>query len=235
MSPEWSDEGSSDNFDKRVRALRPRPTDALIELVNESAQRQRNAGNMRRPLRVGLGIAAAAVLAFAFAVSGGPGYASSAVKQGVQQAESVVAPGAQTISDSPADTQYRPGKGCGDMNHIHDRRFECQISINDVTVKEGNSGTSPAIFIVSLGGIAIDAVTVDFTTGNGSATAPSDYLPSTGTVTFAPGESSKTVTVSVGGDNVREPNEIFYVNLSNTSTNAVIGDGQGAGTIKNDD
>jgi hypothetical protein len=78
-------------------------------------------------------------------------------------------------------------------------------------------------------------VTVDFTTGDGTATAPSDYAATDGTLTFAPGETAKTVTVQVNGDTRKEPNETFNLNLANATGNATIADGQAVGTIVNDD
>src|SRR5262249_41687553 len=77
-------------------------------------------------------------------------------------------------------------------------------------------------------------VTVDWATADGSATAGSDYTAASGTLTFAPGETSKTFTVAVIGDTTDEPNETFLVNLSNAA-NATISDGQGVGTITADD
>src|SRR4030095_16123414 len=78
------------------------------------------------------------------------------------------------------------------------------------------------------------AVTVNYTTANGTATAGSDYVATNGLVTFAPGTTSQNITVRVIGDQVNEVNETFFVNLSNP-TNASIADGQGLGTITNDD
>ena len=83
----------------------------------------------------------------------------------------------------------------------------------------------------------INAVTVDFATADGTATAPSDYVTTSGTLVF-PAELPKKkrfVTVKVKGDRVRELDETFFVNLSNPSGNACIDDPQGQGTIKNDD
>ena len=115
--------------------------------------------------------------------------------------------------------------------------FELQpaLSINDVSVTEGNSGTtSNATFTVSLSEPSTKAVTVNFSTDGGTATAGSDYLPLAGTITFAPDETSKTVSVAVNGDDEFEPDETFRVDLSN-ATNATISDAQGIGTITNDD
>jgi len=87
---------------------------------------------------------------------------------------------------------------------------------------------------VTLAAPSDEPVTVAYATGNGTATAGSDYQPASGTLAFAPGEISKTITVFVNGDRLGEPNETFAVNLSNP-TNATIADGQGLGTIVDDE
>jgi probable HAF family extracellular repeat protein len=108
------------------------------------------------------------------------------------------------------------------------------VTIGNATVIEGNSGTTDAVFTVNLSAASAQTVSVAFATANGSATAGSDYQANSGTVSFAPGETSKTVTVRVNGDRIGEPNETFAVNLSG-ATNASIADGQGAGTILDDE
>ncbi len=108
------------------------------------------------------------------------------------------------------------------------------ISINDVTLTEGNTGTSNATFTVSLSAAATSNVTVNYTTADGTATAGSDYTTTSGLVTFTPGQTTQTITVPVIGDTIVEPNETFFVNLT-TPTNATIADNQGIGTIINDD
>src|SRR5207249_219805 len=110
---------------------------------------------------------------------------------------------------------------------------EPRISINDVTVTEGNTGTVDATFTVSLS-VAYDVpVPVGYATPNATATAASDYQAASGTLTIPAGQTSGTITVLVNGDRIAEPNETFVVNLS--SPNAVITDGQGVGTILDDD
>jgi predicted extracellular nuclease len=109
-----------------------------------------------------------------------------------------------------------------------------QVSIGDATVVEGNKGVSYLTFTVSLDHPAADAVSVDWTTANGTALSGSDYLATGGSITFAPGETSKTVAVPVIGDSVAEANETLTVTLSNVS-GGTIADGSGAGTIVNDD
>jgi hypothetical protein len=108
------------------------------------------------------------------------------------------------------------------------------LSINDVTVTEGNAGTVSATFTVTLFPTATTTVTVNWATANGTATQPSDYAAGSGPLTFTPGEATKTITVTVNGDTTPEANETFFVNLSGAS-GASVSDGQGQGTITNDD
>ncbi|HJU44254.1 MAG TPA: Calx-beta domain-containing protein, partial [Vicinamibacterales bacterium] len=109
------------------------------------------------------------------------------------------------------------------------------ITINDVSTLEGNAGTTNAVFTVSLSNASAQPVTVNFATADGTATlADSDYQSASGTVTFAPGQTSQTVTVLINGDTTFEVDETYSVNLSG-ATNATISDGVGIGTIRNDD
>src|SRR5205823_14054025 len=105
----------------------------------------------------------------------------------------------------------------------------------NVTVTEGDSGTTNANFIVTLSAASGRTVVVNYATADGTATAPSDYVAilTTG-LTFNPGETIKTITVLVNGDIVDEPNETFTLNLSNP-TNATVPTATGTGTIVNDD
>lgn len=111
------------------------------------------------------------------------------------------------------------------------------VSISSVTSAEGNSGTTNQIFTVTLSSASGKTVTVPFATANGTATvAGDDYEATSGTLTFAPTETQKLITVTVNGDTVREPNETYNVNLS-APTNATLSEAasQGIGTINNDD
>ncbi len=108
------------------------------------------------------------------------------------------------------------------------------ISINDVTVTEGNSGTVNATFTAMLSAASAQTVTVNYATANGTATAGSDYFSGSGTVTFAPNVTAQTFSVTVNGDGLDEANETFFVNLSG-AVNATIADAQGQGTITDDD
>lgn len=109
------------------------------------------------------------------------------------------------------------------------------ISIAPVTDTEGNVGTKSFSFEVTLSGPASTNVTVNYATAAGTATAGADYQTTSGTLTFAPGELTKTVDVSITGDLVWELDETFTVNLTNPSANATIATASATGTIQNDE
>jgi hypothetical protein len=130
---------------------------------------------------------------------------------------------------APTNATIADGQGIGTI--LDD---EPRVSINDVTVTEGNTGTVNATFTVSLS-VAYDvAVTVHYQTANGSATAGSDYAAGSGDVIIAAGQTTKTFTVAVLGDRSAELTENFVVNLS-AATNGLIVDSQGVGTILDDE
>jgi len=108
------------------------------------------------------------------------------------------------------------------------------LRIGDSSVTEGDSGTTPSEFVVSLSQPSAFTVTVDFTTKDGAAIAGQDYVPVSGTLTFAPGVQERTVTVQVLGDTLDEPTEHYYVNLSN-ARNSIITDNSAQGYIQDDD
>jgi hypothetical protein len=109
------------------------------------------------------------------------------------------------------------------------------VSISNASITEGDKGTRLMTFTVSLTSASDQALTVNYATQNGSASPGKDYSAKSGTITFAAGETSKTITVSIKGDRQREADENFFVVLSNASVNAAILDGSGVGTILNDD
>lgn len=108
------------------------------------------------------------------------------------------------------------------------------LSISDETLTEGDDGTRNATFTVRLSVFSARTVTVGYATDGGTATSPADYKAESGTLTFSPGQTQKTVTVSVKGDSSCEPDETFFVRLSRP-TNATISDRSGTGIIANDD
>ncbi|BCM92994.1 hypothetical protein IAD21_04879 [Abditibacteriota bacterium] len=117
------------------------------------------------------------------------------------------------------------------------------LSINDVNVTEGNAGYTKAIFTVTLSSPSSRTTSVGYSTlsygrgvaiGGTSSTPNVDYLAASGTLTFLPGQTSKTVVVYIKGDPLVEGNEPFLVRLS-SPVNARLSDGIGLGTIQNDD
>jgi len=108
------------------------------------------------------------------------------------------------------------------------------LSVADASIAEGNTGTSQLSFTVTLSQAATIPVTVSYSTADGTASAGTDYTARSGTLTFAAGEISKTITVSIVGDSAVEANETFAVTLSGAS-GATIGHGSATGTIVNDD
>jgi hypothetical protein len=108
------------------------------------------------------------------------------------------------------------------------------VGIDDVSASEGNAGTTTVTFTVTLSAAAAGPVIVNYATADGTATAGTDYVASSGTLTFTAGQVTKTVAVTLNGDLTVEPNETLVVNLSGV-TAATIADAQGTGTITNDD
>ena len=77
---------------------------------------------------------------------------------------------------------------------------------------------------------------MSYRTVDGTATTgDGDYFPKTGTLTFAPGETTKTITIEVKGDNKKESIETFYLDLFGNSSNSLFTKNRGIGTILNDD
>src|SRR5689334_19872497 len=108
------------------------------------------------------------------------------------------------------------------------------ISVRDVVVVEGNSGTTQATFVVALSGPSSQSVSFSYATANGTAIADSDYIATSGTASFAPGEVEKPVVVLVNGDTVDEAQETFFLDISNVQ-NATVSSSRGNGFIVDDD
>ncbi|MCA9262727.1 MAG: proprotein convertase P-domain-containing protein [Planctomycetales bacterium] len=109
------------------------------------------------------------------------------------------------------------------------------FSIDDVTITEGDSGATSAVFTVTRSGEASQQVSVDYATADDSATSTSDYEGvATTTLTFAPGVTSIPISITVYGDADEESDEMFFVSLTNP-VGGTIADGQGVGTILDDD
>jgi hypothetical protein len=108
------------------------------------------------------------------------------------------------------------------------------LSVADTSVTEGNVGTKAITFTVTLSAASGRTVTVQWVTADGDAVTPTDYASASGSLTFNPGQTSKTVTVTVNGDLIAELDEPFLVELS-APTNASVDDGQATGTIVDDE
>jgi hypothetical protein len=127
---------------------------------------------------------------------------------------------------------------------IADARAQCTI-VNDDTVPtlttenafggEGDSSQSAMTFTLRLSNASYQTVSVGYATADGTAVAPADYAASTGTVTFAPEETTKTFTVMVKGDTLDEINEMFVVNFSGPVNVTLPANTQATGLIIDDD
>jgi hypothetical protein len=139
--------GRRDDVDRLLRTARPEPrrdfADALAAHVSRAARPERRSATSR----LGLALVATAAMLGAFGAAGGAGYAASAAKTVAKAANPVAivnhvlaapkrapakiphrtrAVSAVTADDAPSDDQYKPGKGCGDKNHVHARENECK-------------------------------------------------------------------------------------------------------------
>ena len=109
-----------------------------------------------------------------------------------------------------------------------------RFTVDDVTLVEGNNGITEAVFAVQASAGTIYPMTVDYTTVDGTATAGVDYTAQSGRLTFAPGETIQTIAVPIFSDTLHEWDETFTLTLSNPNY-AAIEDGEGLGTIADDD
>ena len=108
------------------------------------------------------------------------------------------------------------------------------LVVADVRLNEGNAGARDATFTVTLRPPSSEVVTVAYATRSGTAASPSDFTAVAGTLTFAPGDAQRTISVRVSGDSVAESNEAFGLVLSDP-VNAVLARATGQGTILDDD
>lgn len=108
------------------------------------------------------------------------------------------------------------------------------MTIEDATHEEGNLGATQFSFRIQLSGASSFPISVEYASADGTATGATDYVPVSGTVNFAPGETLKNVVVQVIGNFTPELDETFFINLSNPA-NATLLDNQALGTIIDDD
>jgi Calx-beta domain/RTX calcium-binding nonapeptide repeat (4 copies) len=166
---------------------------------------------------------------------GGPG--NDVLRGGPGNDALVGGPGADVLNCGPGqdvarvDAQDRVNKNCETVKGLPSPPV---VSIDNASTTESDSGTKILSLPVTLSAVSTKPVTVGFATADGTATAGSDYLSASGTLTFNPGETSKTVDVTINGDTTVEPDEDFVVSLS-SAVNATLGADVGTGTIQNDD
>jgi hypothetical protein len=133
---------------------------------------------------------------------------------------------------SPVGATIADGRGVGTI--VDDDASPSLSVSNDATTAEGDCGTTNATFTVALSAPSGRTVTVAYATADVTAQAGLDYQAASGVLTFPAGTTSRTVTVPVFGDPAVEGNETYTLNLSQ-AVNATIADGQGLGTIVDDD
>lgn len=149
------------------------------------------------------------------------------------------------VGGAGADTlNCGPGKDAAQADDLDKVSPSCEsvkglsppprVSIADATVVEGQTGAAKISFEVTLSAASKKPASVGFATADGTAAAPGDYAAVNGTLTFKPGEKSKTIDVAVVSDPIAEPDESFSVKLS-SPVNATIAKGSAAGSITNDD
>jgi uncharacterized repeat protein (TIGR01451 family) len=137
------------------------------------------------------------------------------------------------LTDPPVNATINDGTGTGT---IQNDDTAPTVAIDDVSLFEGDAGVTNFIFTVTLSNASAETITIPFATNPGTATSGTDYTATAGNVTFAPGDTSETITVPVTGETDFEPNETFFVDLAAATTGtATVADNQGLGTILNDD
>ena len=145
-------------------------------------------------------------------------------------------PGADVLACGPghdtalADAADKVGADCETIQGLP----KPAVSIAGASLAEGNAGPQSMSFTVTLGKATPLRVSVAYATADGTATAGSDYTAASGTLVFAPGQTSKTVDVPILGDTAYEPDESFTLTLSNP-VNATLGAATATGAITNDD
>ena len=135
---------------------------------------------------------------------------------------------------SPASASYVYSNGGTVTIKDDDQARASQLHVEGMSVLEGNQGTTTVEVRVVLEPASTSTVTVDYQTQDGTATAGQDYTAATGTLTFVPGETLKTVYVDILGDTLPEPDERFSIVLLQPSM-ALLGASSGDVMIANDD
>src|SRR5262245_37982061 len=130
--------------------------------------------------------------------------------------------------------QPRPASCRLALEALEDRAVPASLSVSDVTLMEGASGTQNAAVTVSLSAPVKKTVWVNYSTADGTALAGSDYNAVSGQLIFTRGETSKTILVPIRGDGLAEPDEWLFVNILTGAKNVRIADALGVVTIVDD-
>ncbi len=144
-----------------------------------------------------------------------------------------IADGTITLSVTLTDTNSNTGAVVTDTST---KNTVVNITVDDPMVIEGDSGTATLQYTVSLETAALETITVDVATSDGTASSSSDYTALTTTThTFMVGETTQTVDITIAGDTTVEADETLNLDLSNATGPGMITDAIGVGTITNDD
>jgi Calx-beta domain len=234
----WKREPDGFDLEAELRASRPEPGREFVETLAARVLHERPRSR-RGSTRIAFAAGLSGLILVALASVGGLGYAAAGATKAFEAAKDTVNPsGPGTAGHTPSHTQY--GKRCGNPHEEKPRKIKqppCPVQAGNAKATEGNSGTTSMTFPVTIGGGYTPDVpiTVAYLTRDGTAVAGSDYIATSGTLTFAAGETAKSVTVQIIGDTVRERDETFSLILVNPSAGAEIVDDEGVGTIVNDD
>ena len=222
------------DLEAELRSTRPEPRREFLDVLAARVREDRPLPR-RGSVRIALATGLSGLVLVALASVGGLEYASAAIEEATSLVDGSD-PG--TTSHDPSHTQY--GKRCGNPHADKERKIKlppCPVIVHNATAKEGNSGTTSLTFPVTLADdyIADVPISVGYVTRDGTATTGSDYSPTSGTLTIAAEETAASVTVQVIADTVQENDETFSLILLDPSEGAEIVDGEGVGTIENDD
>ncbi|MBA4285858.1 MAG: hypothetical protein C0434_10045, partial [Xanthomonadaceae bacterium] len=220
--------------------------------INDASLTEGNSGTQQALLTVTLSAASTSIVSVDFASSDGTASAGSDYTATSGTLTFAAGQTTQTIAiDVIGDTVFEPDEtvqitlsapthatladGLGILTIVNDDAATPTFSVADASVVEGNSGNRNIVFVITLDPAATTATSVRATTSNGTATSGTDFTGGSATASFAPGETSKSVALSVRGDTVIEEDETFFVTLSSPSTGTALGRSQATGTIIDDD
>jgi hypothetical protein len=174
-----------------------------------------------------LNLTASTIAGASYAWTGPNGFSSSQQNPSIANA-TTAASGSYSVSATVNGVTGPAGTTSATVN-------DCRITINDpAAVTEGSGSNPTAAFTVTLSHASSSALSVDWASSNGTATAPADYGAGSGTITFAANTTTRPITRPVVGDSLDEDNETFHIDLANASAGS-IGDARGTVTINDDD